>query len=338
MWKIRTIRKETRKTVWNKFVSAVCVAFVFLAFMNIVKFFTAVTHDITEQPNGIMFIFKTDGVKQKNLAYDLYILDCRENCQRIYVEEGFEYEPSELGSKLTKLKEKRFKHEAEIEYFTRDDGDEYIEQNYELSSSYRKGFPKTIIWRMIPINRSVVGEIGKLLLRLLFLVLVLIVGLGKDWFYLGVVRRDEQSMWSSAEDLTYDGRGIGIYLLAHIKVFLWSLLLIVPGILKDLDYLMVPYILRDNPRFTAKETFQKSTEMMKGNRGRAFLLGLSYLWLAIPFIPLYVAVSWYFNETVTVLFSVVCLALFVFPYTNTVYAQLYEELKKKENETVSTEV
>jgi uncharacterized membrane protein len=65
-------------------------------------------------------------------------------------------------------------------------------------------------------------------------------------------------------------------LLIGIFVILWSLLLIIPGIIMALAYSMAPYILWDNPQLSGYEAIQKSKEMMKGNKGRLFGLYLSF--------------------------------------------------------------
>lgn len=67
-----------------------------------------------------------------------------------------------------------------------------------------------------------------------------------------------------------------------IKIFLWSLLLFVPGIIAAIRYSMTFFILADNPNITAREAISKSKEMIKG-RKREFVknwslyFGLAYL-------------------------------------------------------------
>lgn len=60
-------------------------------------------------------------------------------------------------------------------------------------------------------------------------------------------------------------------------VFLWSLLLIVPGIVKGYEYRMIPYLLAENPRLSKAEAFRLSKQMMDGEKGHAFLLDLSFI-------------------------------------------------------------
>lgn len=58
---------------------------------------------------------------------------------------------------------------------------------------------------------------------------------------------------------------------------LWSLLLVVPGIVKHYEYLMVPYIIAENPAMDYKEAFQISKQMMDGEKMEAFIMDLSFI-------------------------------------------------------------
>ncbi len=67
------------------------------------------------------------------------------------------------------------------------------------------------------------------------------------------------------------------WLLSSIFVFLWSLLLIIPGIIKSLAYSMAPYIIAEEPDIDALAAIQKSQDMMRGNKMRLFSLYLSFI-------------------------------------------------------------
>ena len=67
-----------------------------------------------------------------------------------------------------------------------------------------------------------------------------------------------------------------------LRVFLWSLLLIIPGIIKSYEYRMIPYIISDNPEISTEEAFRISKEMMTGNKWHTFLFDLSFLgWIIL---------------------------------------------------------
>ena len=65
--------------------------------------------------------------------------------------------------------------------------------------------------------------------------------------------------------------------LKNLYIFLWSLLFIIPGIVKSYEYRMVPYLLAEYPDMAPAEAFRISREMMTGNKSEAFILDLSFL-------------------------------------------------------------
>lgn len=95
-------------------------------------------------------------------------------------------------------------------------------------------------------------------------------------------------------------------LLQNIFIFLWSLLLIVPGIIKSYSYAMAEYISAENPDADWKECLDKSRAMMNGYKWRLFCLDLSFI-------------GWYFVG------ALVCGVgtLWVIPYHEAARAQFY---------------
>lgn len=65
--------------------------------------------------------------------------------------------------------------------------------------------------------------------------------------------------------------------LQTVYTMLWSLLLIIPGIIKSYSYAMTPYILEDNPELKNNAAIEKSMEMMQGHKLDLFLLDLSFI-------------------------------------------------------------
>ena len=62
----------------------------------------------------------------------------------------------------------------------------------------------------------------------------------------------------------------------EISIILWSLLLVVPGIIKAYEYSMVEYILAENPSMSSKEVLDLSRQMTAGHKGDLFVLDLSF--------------------------------------------------------------
>jgi len=81
--------------------------------------------------------------------------------------------------------------------------------------------------------------------------------------------------------------------LKNIFIFLWSLLLIVPGIIKSYSYAMTAFIAYDDPTILSNEAITKSREMMEGNKWKLFCLEISYIgWLLLSILTLGILGLW----------------------------------------------
>jgi len=104
-----------------------------------------------------------------------------------------------------------------------------------------------------------------------------------------------------------------IMFLRGLYISLWSLLLVIPGIIKSYEYRMVPYILAENPSTSSKEAFAISKRLMNGQKFNSFVLDLSFiLWNLLTLVP-FVGL------------------LYVNPYVNQTEAELYIKLKEINN-------
>lgn len=103
-----------------------------------------------------------------------------------------------------------------------------------------------------------------------------------------------------------------VMLMQDIFLFLWTLLLIIPGIVKSYEYRMIPYIIAENPDMEWKEVFAISKKMMTGQKWNAFVLDLSFL-------------GWHILS----IFTLGILNIFyVAPYVYATDAELYKVLKE----------
>lgn len=100
-------------------------------------------------------------------------------------------------------------------------------------------------------------------------------------------------------------------LLRDLYVFLWSLLLIIPGIVKSYAYSMASYIIYENPNMDASEALQLSERLTNGAKGDLFVLDLSFI-------------GWNLLSACT--FGILGL-VYVNPYTYTTHAAVYQSLK-----------
>ena len=101
----------------------------------------------------------------------------------------------------------------------------------------------------------------------------------------------------------------GMFLMA-LFVNLWSLLLIVPGIIKMYAYSMTPYILVDYPELSANQAINLSRKMMKGHKFDLFFLHLSFI-------------GW----GILTLFTAGVGMLWLMPYMMTAQAAFYQDIK-----------
>lgn len=70
---------------------------------------------------------------------------------------------------------------------------------------------------------------------------------------------------------------VSVIFLQNLFIFLWSLLFIIPGIVKAYQYRMIPYLLAEDPNLSFAEAKRLSTEMMNGEKWDAFVLDLSFI-------------------------------------------------------------
>lgn len=98
--------------------------------------------------------------------------------------------------------------------------------------------------------------------------------------------------------------------LTGLFTFLWSLLFVIPGIIKTFSYSMSLYILAENKGKSARECIKESMEMTNGHKMELFVLGLSFI-------------GW--GMLVGITFGIA--AIWVIPYMNATYANVYQSLK-----------
>ena len=109
------------------------------------------------------------------------------------------------------------------------------------------------------------------------------------------------------------GRAVGAMFLRDLFICLWSLLFIIPGLIKLYSYRMVPYILADDPTIGGKDAITLSRQMMNGHKWNAFVLDLSFI-------------GW---ELLSVLTAGLLGLFYVKPYEAATGAELYKVLKNQ---------
>lgn len=102
--------------------------------------------------------------------------------------------------------------------------------------------------------------------------------IGLNSFFLKRYRGMEASFDTMFTDgFTNFGRNLGGYLWMELFLMLWSLLFVIPGIIKAYSYAMTPFILADCPNVKAKDALKLSMRMMNGHKWEYFVFQLSFI-------------------------------------------------------------
>lgn len=106
-------------------------------------------------------------------------------------------------------------------------------------------------------------------------------------------------------------------LLVYLYTLLWTLLFIVPGIIKGLAYSLTPFIVKDNPHLSPNQAINLSMKMMKGHKFDLFYLYLSFIgWILLAMLTLGIGLLW------------------VIPYMQTSMAAFYLDVKNDYNNNI----
>ncbi len=106
------------------------------------------------------------------------------------------------------------------------------------------------------------------------------------------------------------GNNVWVLFLAGIKLVLWTLLLVIPGIIKGFEYAAIPYILAENPGISSKDAFALTKKIMTGNKWRFFKLEFSFFgWILLACLTMGIGM------------------IFLEPYMEAAFAEFYREVK-----------
>lgn len=109
-----------------------------------------------------------------------------------------------------------------------------------------------------------------------------VIKVGGAYFHLHCRKANEEDVPSCKDVFWGFGNGhygntVKIIFLRNLFVSLWSLLFIIPGIIKAYQYAMVEYVVSENPSIGYREALDNSRDMMKGNKWKLFVLDLSFI-------------------------------------------------------------
>lgn len=185
--------------------------------------------------------------------------------------------------------------------------------------------------------------IGLIVALVIWLIITIVIGgagkLGYAIFNLKLVDNKEVEFKDLFSQFHRLGDGFFMNFLVGLYTVLWTLLFVIPGIIKTYSYAMTPYILAENPGMTATEAITESRRIMDGNKWRLFCLSFSFIgWALLCATPLLIALGILVGIAVRTMSLVTLLwiiplsiplsigSLFLTPYQETTYAAFYRDI------------
>lgn len=129
-------------------------------------------------------------------------------------------------------------------------------------------------------------------------------------FFLTISRGGKGDLGQMFWGFKHLGTALGTFLLMMLFIYLWMLLLIIPGIIAAYAYSMTFFILADDPNIGCMEALRKSKQMMQGKKGKLFCLVCRFI-------------GWYLLCCLTLGIGLLWLS----PYMHVSFAKFYDDLK-----------
>jgi len=129
-------------------------------------------------------------------------------------------------------------------------------------------------------------------------------------FSLAIARKGSAKLEMIFYGFKHYGKTLGLYLLIALFTLLWTLLLIVPGIIAAISYGLAFYLMVDDPNIGVMEAINKSKKMMYGYKCKYFCLCLRFIgWILLCILTLGIGFFW------------------LAPYMNVSFAKFYDDVK-----------
>ena len=166
------------------------------------------------------------------------------------------------------------------------------------------------------------GNIGTLFIAMLLMAVITSVASFVSWLiapafvisfamiYLKLIDGQKPQVGNIFDGFSIFGKAFWLSIITSFFIMLWSLLLIVPGIMKTYAYMMAPYILAENPELKAREALNESKRITDGHKMNLFVLHLSFIgWGLLGIVTMGIAF------------------IYVIPYIEATTANAYKKLK-----------
>jgi uncharacterized membrane protein len=116
-----------------------------------------------------------------------------------------------------------------------------------------------------------------LFVTILSSLLSLILGVGCYLYCFGIRRGERMEFLTLFDGFSFVGKVILLYIVEYFFVLMWTLLLIVPGIIASYRYRYAILNLCENPSMGILEAINMSKRQTYGYKGQLFMLDLSYV-------------------------------------------------------------
>lgn len=165
----------------------------------------------------------------------------------------------------------------------------------------------TVIYMIVACSGSAIPFLGPII----SLVITGPLMVGVSSFYLTISKKQEPDIQLIFSGFKKFNTSFCAYLLQFLFVFLWTLLLIIPGIIAALSYAFTFYIIAEEESIGALEALAKSKKMMKGNKFKLFCLGWRFFgWGLLCILTCGIGLLW------------------LWPYSMTSFAHFYNDIKQ----------
>jgi len=175
-----------------------------------------------------------------------------------------------------------------------------------LKNKWEKAIVTMLVCILIDIGISYIPYIG----GIASLIITGPLFLGVAIFSLSISRNQEANLNQIWEGFNHFATAVEAYLISLLFIFLWTLLLIIPGIIASIGYSMTFYIIADERNIDAVEALKLSKKMMDGYKLQYFYLTLRFLgWFILCILTLGIGLIW------------------LIPYIQITQAKFYEYVK-----------
>ncbi len=114
-----------------------------------------------------------------------------------------------------------------------------------------------------------------------------VVGVGFSLFVMNSVRRSQPAIGNLLDGFGMFPRVLFLIILQIVFIFLWSLLLVIPGIVAAYRFSFAVYVMIDHPEMSAMDCLRESKRLTTGYKRQLFLLDLSFsFWFLLTMIPI----------------------------------------------------